>query len=98
MSRKAECQETEGRTEPRRRGRPRGAKTAERAIVLVRPAACPACGSTSRTPYRLVFTRAQPGTIADQPYTHIAYRDCKCVSCGRPRREAHFERLEAPLD
>ncbi len=89
----------EGRVEGRKgkkRGRPAGSRTTDRRIVLVKPAACPTCGSTDRTAYRVAFTRAQPGKIGDQSYTHIVYRDCKCAKCKKPRREAHFENQADP--
>lgn len=82
-------------TVAKRRGRPLGSKNEQRKIVLVRPAACPACGSTRRRPYKVVMTRAMAGRVGEQEYTHIVYRDCRCADCGRPRREAHFENRQA---
>jgi hypothetical protein len=81
----------ESGTAPPKRGRPKGSRTKPRQVVLVRPASCPGCQSTEREPYRLAFTRKQPGFHNGQRYDRIVYRDTKCKACGRPRREAHFE-------
>jgi predicted Zn-ribbon and HTH transcriptional regulator len=75
-----------------KRGRPAGSRNQPRTVVLVRPAWCPKCGSSKRTPYRLVNVREMPGYTSDgQRYERIVYRDCRCKDCGQLRREAHFE-------
>lgn len=63
----------------RRRGRPAGSKTRRRPAVEVSPSACPACGSTSRTAYRLVRTVSQSGVIDGRRFNRIIRRRSRCT-------------------
>lgn len=60
-------------------------------MVNIFPAACPRCGSTDRTNYSRVRTRAKGGKAPNgREYTHIAIKCTRCERCGRPRTERHF--------
>ena len=75
-----------------KRGRPPGAKTEDRMVVSVIPAACPRCRSTSREPYDKVRERAIAGrTVDGHAYTHVVWRKTKCKACGQARIERHYE-------
>jgi hypothetical protein len=75
-----------------KRGRPVGAKTAERDVVLVLPAACVRCHSTERAPYDKIRERAISGRTTDgRPYTHVVWRKTRCRACGQARVERHYE-------
>lgn len=76
----------------RKQGRPRGAKTVDRDLVAVIPAACPRCHSTEREPYDKVREREISGrTVDGHPYTHVVWRKTRCRGCGQARTERHYE-------
>lgn len=75
-----------------KRGRPIGAKTQQRDVVLVLPAACVRCHSTEREPYDKVRERAITGRTTDgHIYTHVVWRKTRCRACGQARIERHYE-------
>jgi hypothetical protein len=82
----------------KRSGRPKGAKTAERACCLELPAACPGCKSTRREPYRdgIVQTLDFGGEIetpeGPRPYNRVVWRRTRCSDCGQQLtvREFHY--------
>jgi len=67
------------------RGRPKGAQTVERSMVLCLPPACPSCGSTRREPYRdgPVRDQAIGGEIQGQRYNRILWHRTRCLDCGQ---------------
>jgi hypothetical protein len=75
-----------------RRGRPRGSRNAVD-VVIVKPPACRACGSTRRSPYWGYRHVRVPGggcTVDGRPYAELLYRRCRCLACGRLRVEKEY--------
>jgi hypothetical protein len=66
-------------------GRPKGCRTADRAIVISLPPACPSCGSTRREPYRdgVAHEQRQKGEVDGRPYNRIVWRRTRCLDCGQ---------------
>jgi hypothetical protein len=66
-------------------GRPKGAKTVDRASTISLPPSCPTCGSTRREPYRngVVCDRREAGEICGRPYNRILWRRTRCLDCGQ---------------
>jgi predicted RNA-binding Zn-ribbon protein involved in translation (DUF1610 family) len=76
----------------KRKGRPRGARTADRLRSDVVASRCPRCQSTERTPYRHVRTLAQQGLAPDgRPYTNILLDATACQNCGQARIDRRYE-------
>ncbi len=49
--------------------------------AVVRPARCPACGSTSHVVARKIVERDLAGEIAGQPYDRVIWRRLRCRQC-----------------
>jgi hypothetical protein len=58
----------------KKRGRPPGAKTEDRIIVVERPAVCPMCGSPDRTKKETIRTMEHAGL-------HIRWSKVDCNDC-----------------
>ena len=77
-----------------KRGRPKGSKTKEKPTVMVHPAGCPTCGSTSA---RVVVGQSPQvmnthGVLdGDIRYTSVVWRNKKCDSCGQHFRERSYQ-------
>ena len=80
-------------SETKGRGRPPGAKTIKD-IVEVEPSRCSNCGSSKRTGYENPYYRDYSGQGLE--FIGIYYRACKCIDCGRARRD--LERVYAPAE
>lgn len=83
----------------KRKGRPAGAKTVERAPCVCLPPACPTCGSTRREPYKSHVSEFRFEGTAQGPdgtarrYNRVVWRPTKCLDCGQQLtvREYHFD-------
>jgi hypothetical protein len=50
------------------------------------------CGSTDREPYSRTFALPQAGIGPDgREYTHVVWRDTKCLKCGQHRKDKSYE-------
>lgn len=69
----------------RGRGRPQGARNAERVYAVSLPAACPTCGSTRREPYQTgpVYEHFCDGVIDGRKYNRLVWRRTRCEDCGQ---------------
>lgn len=69
-----------------KKGRPQGAKTADRPVVDTVETRCSSCGSTERTPYHDKREVIGDGVAPDgKPYSAVTLRPTKCVTCGQHR-------------
>jgi len=82
----------------RKRGRPVGSKTRHRPAVVAILSACPACGSTDRTPYRRLRTVRASGAIEGQRFNQIVTRATCCAACGTERSDVCYELSVRPPD
>ena len=79
-----------------KRGRPTGAKTADKPVVEIQASRCPSCESTERTPYADRRELSYSGTAPDgQHYDRVVWRSCRCARCGQARVDKTFELTDA---
>lgn len=75
-----------------KKGRPQGAKTADRDVVDIIATRCQSCGSTERTPYHEKREIHGAGQAPDgKPYSAVTLRPTRCATCGQHRIDREYE-------
>jgi len=75
----------------KKRGRPKGSRTATIETVVVQPSKCKKCGSTNRSKYVDKRTLDLLGQLADGTiYTSVTWRRTKCLDCGQVRDDKTY--------
>lgn len=78
---------------PAKKGRPVGAKTADRDAVDVVETRC-RCGSTARAPYDNSRTVEGEGVAPDgEPYTEVILSPTHCLACGQHRVDRRYRNV-----
>jgi len=97
MARKRTKERKRTKDKTRKPGRPKGTGSSGNppAVTTAEAVRCPACGSTQRSKYHGTVERMIAGTQAGRPHTHIIWRRCACLDCGRHRVEKTYENRPA---
>ena len=85
---------SENQSEPKKRGRPAGSRTADLPHCELVKSRCPACGSTDRARYHDSTTRVlrHAGTTQDgRPYNVVVRKRTWCLACGQVRIDVSYE-------
>lgn len=78
--------------QPKKTGRPLGAKTADMDLVDAVATRCKVCASTARTKYTQTQIIEGDGIAPDgRPYTKVTLRRTCCVNCGQHRIDRWYE-------
>jgi len=76
----------------RKPGRPKGARTKQRDVVVATLTRCRSCGSTDREPYTGVRDMHVGGIDPEgTPYNFVSWKRTSCTVCGQHRVDQFFE-------
>ncbi|MCA9086084.1 MAG: hypothetical protein KDA81_18630 [Planctomycetaceae bacterium] len=80
-------------------GRPKGAKTQERAVATstITLAVCPVCGSTRHKNRRLLREGAASGEYQGRAYQHYRHYTAECSDCSKALLVRQFQSTEKTL-
>lgn len=79
-------------TRKRKPGRPKGATTKQRDVVVGQLTRCKSCGSTDREPYAGIRELRHAGTDPEGvEYNVVSWKRTKCTVCNQNRVDQFFE-------